>query len=139
MYIVGLMYSDWLRAQEQGRTRVYDDPHREMLRVAGEGAPLARAYEQLASWMTEGYVGAEGLALVGRLVGVSLFDKGGRAWHYGVELSGERNILHVGRHPRYGVHVAVGYVRRCCAWLHVYVTKACKSHPTVVDCGHEEI
>ena len=31
------------------RGRVYSDPHREMLRVAGQGAPLAKAYENLAS------------------------------------------------------------------------------------------
>jgi hypothetical protein len=48
MYIVGLMYNDWLREQEAANARVYDDPHREMLRVAGEGAWLAERYEFLA-------------------------------------------------------------------------------------------
>jgi hypothetical protein len=48
MYIVGLMYNDWLREQEAANARVYDDPYREMLRVAGEGAWLAERYEFLA-------------------------------------------------------------------------------------------
>ncbi len=48
MYLVGLMYNDWLRAQEQAHARVYDDPYREMLRVSGQGAGLAVRYEQIA-------------------------------------------------------------------------------------------
>jgi len=61
---VGLMYGDWLRAQEQASRRVYDDPHREMLRVAGEGAPLASLYEDLAGL----YVSAWSLGIPDPLV-----------------------------------------------------------------------
>lgn len=64
MYVIAMMYNDWLEAQRAAHQRVYDDPHREMLRVVGQGAGLASMYETFASFMSEVYAMGEGASLI---------------------------------------------------------------------------
>ncbi|MBI5804823.1 VCBS repeat-containing protein [candidate division TA06 bacterium] len=60
-------------------------------------------------------------AFVGARPVVEVFSKGGPAWHAGLELAGKENIIHIGNHVKYGVHIAIGSTGPMCAWFHLYV------------------
>ena len=53
-----------------------------------------------------------------------VFVKGGESWHLDLETISNMNIIHVGRHPEYGIHVAFGSVKPYVANLHIYLQKA---------------
>ena len=52
------------------------------------------------------------------------FARGGPEWHIGLETVKKMNIIHVGRHAEYGVHIAFGAIKPYVADFHIYVQKA---------------
>jgi RHS repeat-associated protein len=64
------------------------------------------------------FLAAGGAAVAG--ADVQLFAHGGKGWHVGMELIGKRNLIHLGMHVQYGLHLAVGYTAPMVAWAHVY-------------------
>jgi hypothetical protein len=49
------------------------------------------------------------------------FARGGPQWHVGLETVKNMNIIHVGRHIEYGVHIALGAIKPFAANLHIYL------------------
>ena len=49
------------------------------------------------------------------------FLHGGSQWHIGLELKGGYNLIHVGNHIKFGVHIAFGYIKPFVANWHFYV------------------
>jgi RHS repeat-associated protein len=64
--------------------------------------------------------GIAGGMIAAEAAGVTAFAKGGSGWHYGLEMAGKRNLIHIGRHPKFGVHTAIGNVGPMKGWLHIY-------------------
>jgi hypothetical protein len=56
--------------------------------------------------------------------GLHVFTKAGQGWHVGVEASGNMNLIHLGRHPRFGTHLALGAKAPFVADVHIYFQKA---------------
>jgi len=52
---------------------------------------------------------------------INVFAHGGEQWHIGLETSDNMNIIHVGNHATFGVHIAFGAVEPFAADLHVYL------------------
>lgn len=50
-----------------------------------------------------------------------IFARGGPSWHLGLETRSNMNIIHIGRHPKFGVHLAVGAERPFVAYHHLYL------------------
>jgi hypothetical protein len=61
---------------------------------------------------------------IARASGIYLFGRLGPQWHFGLEGANYHNILHIGRHATYGVHVAFGSVAPYVANHHVYFERA---------------
>jgi RHS repeat-associated protein len=55
---------------------------------------------------------------------VKVFARGGDKWHYGIETSNKLNIIHLGKHPEFGIHLAIGSIKPLQADLHIYLQKA---------------
>ncbi len=55
--------------------------------------------------------------------GWQIFFKGGKAWHLGLETEENMNIIHIGRHPKYGIHLAIGAIKPFVAKVHYYLQK----------------
>jgi hypothetical protein len=64
--------------------------------------------------------GAAVIGTIGKTAGLNFFAHGGKEWHIGVELASKFNILHLGKHLTYGIHVAVLYVGPMAARFHMY-------------------
>jgi len=92
------------------------DPQDPMVQILGQVASTTQPWIELG----ESYMVSVATLIFNP---VFPFARGGRAWHVGLELAGKRNVIHLGRHPRYGIHVALGYVGRNKAWLHLYFKK----------------
>jgi RHS repeat-associated protein len=58
--------------------------------------------------------------LVGATRGATGFAHGGKNWHIGLQLAGQRSLIHLGNQVGRGVHLAVGYTGPRAAWLHIY-------------------
>jgi hypothetical protein len=77
-----------------------------------------------------GYQTAFNVIMVGRMAvslfqssGLQIFAKAGKGWHIGVETSGKMNIIHLGKSPRYGTHLALGAKAPFFADIHIYFQK----------------
>jgi hypothetical protein len=53
-----------------------------------------------------------------------IFAKGGKSWHLGLETKDKWNIVHIGNHPRFGIHIAIGAIGPKFADLHIYLQSA---------------
>lgn len=65
-----------------------------------------------------------GGAVAGRAAQLRPFGNLGPEWHLGLEYGNKLNLIHVGRHAEYGVHIALGSVAPMQAWFHVYFQRA---------------
>ena len=61
--------------------------------------------------------GAAGLGRFG-------FARLGKAWHFGLEYGDKMNIVQIGNHIKYGLHIALGSVAPKVANIHIYFQKA---------------
>ena len=52
---------------------------------------------------------------------LQVFRSGGESWHLGLETKDHMNIIHVGNHPEYGIHIAFGAVKPYAANFHIYL------------------
>ncbi len=97
----------------------------------------ASAY--LTGWVGFGHVGGAigtiGVGCASFIVGcakvlsrgpilIQGFARGGAAWHIGVETIKNMNIIHIGNHTKFGVHIAIGAVRPFVGDLHIYFEKS---------------
>jgi RHS repeat-associated protein len=76
---------------------------------------------------------AEGAAMLGcaaisgcaeaaeTVLNAEVFIKGGSSWHLGLETPNNMNIIHIGNHIKYGIHIAIGAVEPYVADLHIYL------------------
>jgi hypothetical protein len=51
-----------------------------------------------------------------------VFHDGGESWHLGLETADHMNIIHIGYHPEYSIHIAFGAVEPYMADFHIYLT-----------------
>jgi len=71
-------------------------------------------------------IAAAGGAAIYELVGgagssIQFFAKGGNAWHLGLETADKWNLIHIGMHPTFGFHLAVGATGAYKAAWHLYL------------------
>lgn len=84
-----------------------------------EGVPGLEPVEGPFAWLVGLWGGIPGAA--GRAFILRPFAHGpSSSWHIGLETAGKRSVIHLGRHPRYGTHLALGFKGPKKAWLHVY-------------------
>ena len=78
--------------------------------------PGAEIVNQASYWTTNVFIAAA----TGYGSGLRIVARGGAKFHYGLDLVGGRNLVHFGRDPRWGVHLAFGWIRPYFAAVHYY-------------------
>jgi hypothetical protein len=99
--------------------------------TVGGPTPSTPLVDQYSEGMGDVAGGTVNLALQTVTAGVAAkaapvqgFARGGAQWHVGVETTKNMNIIHIGNHSTFGVHVAFGAVKPYAANLHIYLQKA---------------
>jgi hypothetical protein len=86
--------------------------------------PLVDSYSEGMGEATSGAVNLGIQAVIIKTAPVQTFARGGPEWHVGLETTKNMNIVHVGNHAHYGVHIAFGAIRPYVANLHIYIQEA---------------
>jgi hypothetical protein len=86
--------------------------------------PLVDSYSEGLGEATSGAVNLGIQAVIIKTAPVQTFARGGPEWHVGLETTKNMNIVHVGNHAQYGVHIAFGAIRPYAANLHIYIQEA---------------
>jgi len=95
---------------------------RELMDI-NEGVNSCSAAYKAGEWTGVGWSAAMLVAVPAAAAGydIEFVARGGAAFHYGIDFAGARNIIHIGNHIEYGVHLALGYVAPKVADIHIYV------------------
>jgi hypothetical protein len=65
-----------------------------------------------------------GGVMCAQVLGIQGFATIGPEWHLGLEFAGGFNLIHIGRHAQFGIHIAFGSVGPYVANFHIYIQRA---------------